>query len=122
MRGILLGRPVDLLLDLDTWHVLGFVVLCGDEVRRFLPFGAAQPRGDEIAAASALMLLDDVGFYEERGVSFRSLLEGEVGGGFLSDLELDAAGSVRTLVVERDGAIARLPAEGALVVPTRAAA
>ena len=26
LRGIQLGRPVDLLLETDTWHTLGFVV------------------------------------------------------------------------------------------------
>ena len=37
LHGIPLGRPTDLLLDLDLRHVLGFVVRCGDESVRFLP-------------------------------------------------------------------------------------
>jgi hypothetical protein len=122
LRGIQLGRPVDILLDLGTWTALGFVVHCGDESRRFLPFAACQVTDDAVTVGSALMLLEDAGFYEERGVSFRSLLGGEVEGGALRDLELDRGGAVTTLVVDRDDSTARVPAAGALVVPTRQAA
>jgi hypothetical protein len=116
LRGIQLGRPVDLLLDHGAWTVLGFAVLCGDESRRFLPFAAAVVGDDEIAVGSALMLLEDGGFYEQRGVSFRSLLGTELAGGILRDLTLDAAGRVTALVVERDGVRVDAP------VPARAAA
>jgi hypothetical protein len=116
LRGIQLGRPVDLLLDRDAWTVLGFAVLCRDESRRFLPFAAAVVGEQEIAVGSALMLLEDAGFYEQRGVSFRSLLGTELGGGIARDLMLDAAGRVTALVVERDGVRVAAP------VPTRAAA
>jgi hypothetical protein len=113
---------VDILLDLETWTVLGFVVHCGDDSRRFLPFAACQVKEDAVTVGSALMLLEDPGFYEERGVSFRSLLDGEVEGGALRDLEVDRGGAVTSLVVERDGSPARIAAAGALVVPTRQAA
>ena len=43
LHGIQLGRPTDLLLDVESWHVLGFVVRCGDEAVRFLPWAASQP-------------------------------------------------------------------------------
>jgi hypothetical protein len=122
LRGIQLGRPVDILLDLETWHVLGFVVRCGDESQRFLPFAASQTSETEIAIGSALLLLEDGEFYRERGVSFRSLLAGEVEGGTLRDLTLDASGAVIELEIDRDGKVVRVPAAGALVVPTRAAA
>jgi hypothetical protein len=122
LHGIQLGRPVDILLDLETWHVLGFVVRCGDEAQRFLPFAASQPSETEIAVGSALLLLDDAAFYQERGVSFRSLLAGDVQGGTLRDLTLDRTGAVTELEIARDGEIVRAPAAGALVVPTRAAA
>ena len=122
LHGIQLGRPVDILLDLETWHVLGFVVRCGDESQRFLPYAASQPSATEIAIGSALLLLEDAGFYEERGVSFRSLLGGEVQGGALRDLTLDRAGAVTELEIAVDGQVVRVPAAGALVVPTRAAA
>lgn len=116
LRGIQLGRPVDLLLDLDAWNVLGFVVLCGDDSRRFLPLAACQVLDTEIAVASALMLLEDAGFYQRRGVSFRSLLGTEMAGGMLRDLGIGAAGHVVELVVEHDGERLHVP------TPTRAAA
>jgi PRC-barrel domain protein len=75
LREVRLGRVVDLVLDPAARRVVGFVVDCGDETPRFLPFAASQPSENEIAVASALMLLDDVGFYRKHGVSFRELLE-----------------------------------------------
>ena len=123
LHGIQLGRPVDLLLDVHDWHVVGFVVRCGDESMRFLPFAACQPGADEIAVASALMLLEDVAFYAKRGASFRSLLGGDVAGlGVLRDVVLDATGSIGELDVEQDGERVLVPAAGAAVVPTRASA
>lgn len=123
LRGIQLGRPTDLVLDIDDWHAVGFVVRCGDESRRFLPYAACQPGAEEIAVASSLMLLEDVAFYEKRGVSFRSLLDGEVvGGGVLQDVTLGAGGIVEELEVEHEGARRRIPAAGAVVRPTRASA
>jgi hypothetical protein len=116
LRGIQLGRPVDILLDLDGWNVLGFVVLCGDESRRFLPYAAAVVTDEAIAVGSALMLLEDAGFYEQRGVSFRSLLGTELEGGTLRDVTLDATGHVTELEVEREGIRVAAP------VPARAAA
>ena len=116
LRGIQLGRPIDLLLDLDAWNVLGFVVLCGDESRRFLPFAACQVLDDEIAVGSALMLLEDSGFYERRGVSFRSLLGTELSGGLVRDLQLNSTGHVVELTVERNGERVQAP------VPARVAA
>jgi hypothetical protein len=116
LRGIQLGRPVDILLDLDAWNALGFVVLCGDDTRRFLPLAASQVLDDAIAVGSALMLLEDAEFYEKRGTSFRALLGTELAGGIVRDVTLDAAGHVTALDVERDGVRAPAP------VPTREAA
>jgi len=116
LRGIQLGRPIDLLLDLDHWNVLGFVVRCGDESRRFLPLAASQVQDGEIAVGSALMLLEDVGFYEERAVSFRSLLGRELAGGVFRDAWFTSGGGVAELEVEVGGARMRVP------VPTRQAA
>ena len=123
LHGIQLGRPTDLLLDTTDWHVLGFVVRCGDESTRFLPYAACQPGEEDIAVASALMLLEDVAFYEKRGVSFRSLLGGAVvGGGVLRDVVLGTVGRIDELDVEHDGERTLIPAAGAVVVPTRASA
>jgi hypothetical protein len=116
LRGIQLGRPVDLLIDLEAWNVLGFVVLCGDESRRFLPLAASVVGEEAIAVGSALMLLDDAGFYEKRGVSFRSLLGTEFARGSVRDVAFDGAGRVTSVDVDRDGRRVRAP------VPARAAA
>ena len=116
LRGIQLGRPIDLLLDVDHWNVLGFVVHCGDESRRFLPLAASQVLDEEIAVGSALMLLEDVRFYEERGVSFRTLLGTRLAGGIVRDAWFTSGGAVAELEVEIDGARMRVP------VPTRQAA
>ena len=128
LGGIQLGRPVDILLETNTWRALGYVVRCGDESYRFLPLAASQTSDEEIRVASALMLLEDIGFYRTRGTSFRSLLGGEVQrsgrpAGRLRDLVL-SGGAVTELELDRGGAngVARVPATGSVVVPSRASA
>lgn len=127
LHGIRLGQPVDVLLETGRWRALGFVVLCGDEVQRFLAFAAAVPREDEIEVGSALMLLEDVDFYRQRATSLRALLGGEVHRrgvplGPLRDVVASRDGTIVELVVERDGAPVRVAPEGATVAPRRAAA
>ena len=123
LHGIGLGHPTDLLVDVESWHVVGFVVRCGDESARFLPWAASQPSEDEIAVGSALMLLEDVDFYAKRSVSFRSIAGRELAlGGVLRDIVIDAGGIVTELEVERDGELRRIPPEGTRVAPTRATA
>jgi hypothetical protein len=126
LHGIQLGRPTDLLLNLQSWHALGFVVRCRDESVRFLPYAAAQPSTEEIAVGSALMLLEDVDFYAARGVSLRSLLGGEVEhdgrpAGVLRDLVV-AGGVVVELQLEGAHGHRRVPTVGSIVAPTRASA
>lgn len=127
LHGIRLGQPIDLLLEPGSRRALGFVVLCGDETVRFLPYAAAQPAADEVSVGSALMLLEDVDFYRLRSDSFRSLLGGDVsrGGheaGRLRDLLLAADGTVVSLVAERDGTASRLDPDDVLVASRRASA
>jgi hypothetical protein len=123
LHGIQLGRPTDLLVDVESWHVVGFVVRCGDESVRFLPWAASQPTTDEIAVGSALMLLEDVAFYERRSVSFRSIVGGAIPlGGVLRDVYIGDAGAVTELEIERDGELRRIPPAGTRVAPTRATA
>jgi hypothetical protein len=114
---IRLGRPVDVLLDAAAWRVLGFVVLCGDESQRFLVYAAADPREQEIAVPSPLLLLDDVDFYRGRARSLRALLGGTVADaqqelGVLRDLLIAADGTVAALMVEQDGALRELEPAG----------
>lgn len=123
LHGIQLGRPTDILLDVESWNVVGFVVHCGDESVRFLPWAASQPSPEEIAVGSALMLLEDVGFYERRSVSFRSLVGGDITvGGVLRDAYIGDGGAVTELEIERDGERRRIPPAGTRVAPTRATA
>jgi hypothetical protein len=123
LHGILLGRPTDLLIDTDGWHVLGYVVHCGDDSVRFLPYAAAQTTEAGIAVGSALMLLEDVEFYEKRGTSFRALVGSEVrAAGVLRDLIIGVGGAVTELEVERDGAMRRVPALGQAVAAPRLSA
>jgi hypothetical protein len=65
MHGIQLGRPVEALVDAQVDRLLGFVVLCGDGERRFLPFPVARLQAHEIALESALTLIDerDIDYY-----------------------------------------------------------
>jgi hypothetical protein len=120
LQEIRLGRPVDVLLDAQAWRVLGFVVLCGDESERFLVYAAADPREDEIAVRSALLLLDDLEFYRGRSRSLRTLLgqtaaSAQQGVGVLRDLLIAPDGSVAALMVEQDGAMREFEPFGARI-------
>ena len=124
LHGIRLGRPVDLLLDLAEWRVLGFVVLCGDESTRFLVFAAVDLREDAIEVPSALLLLEDVEFYRRRSRSLRGLLgDAVVSGrrelGELHDLLLLPDGNVESLVVQQGESIREVRAAGTSVESKR---
>ena len=123
LHGTKLGRPTDLLVDVEAWQVLGFVVRCGDESVRFLPWAASQPSETEIAVGSALLLLEDVVFYEKRSISFRSLVGEKLpAGGMLRDVLIGGGGAVTELEIERDGERRRLQPVRARVSPSRATA
>jgi hypothetical protein len=97
-------------------------VLCGDESSRFLVYATADPRADEIAVPSALLLLEDVEFYRDRSSSLRALLGGVVangrgGLGVLRDLLLGPDGSVAALLVDDAGAIREIDPTGMSVEP-----
>jgi hypothetical protein len=120
LEDIRLGRPVELLLDATAWRVIGFVVLCGDDSLRFLPYAAAEPRDDEIAVPSALLLLEDVEFYRERSRSLRGLLGAAVvsdglDAGPLHDVVVARDGNVESLLVAADGAVREVEPTGARV-------
>ena len=67
--GIRLGRCVDVVLDDESERVVGVVVLCGDGAERFLVLDTADVQDGAIVVSSALVLLDDVDFYRQRGRS-----------------------------------------------------
>ncbi len=128
LHGIQLGRPVDLIVDLEAERALGLDVLCGDEVHRFLPLAAARVGDDEITVTSALMLLEEaeLGFYRSRASTLSSLRGGplEQGGraiGRLRDLVLGEGGTLAGVLVEEDGEVAALDlADGLALKPVTA--
>lgn len=128
LHGIRLGRTVDVLLDAGSWRALGVVVHCGDDSDRFLPFAALELDPDEIVVDSALVLLEDVGFYRSRARSLRSLLgrpvvRGQRELGELRDVCLTDLGIVTALVVEQDGRARRVrPARATVATESVSAA
>jgi hypothetical protein len=106
------------------WRALGFVVLCGDDVERFLVFAGGDLYEDWIAVPSAFLLLEDVDFYRARSRSLRALLgrtvvrEGrEIGE--LDDLLLGPDGNVEALVVAEDDALREVEPAGATIEAAR---
>jgi hypothetical protein len=104
VRGIQLGRPVDLVLDLDGRRAIGFEVLCGDGTRRYLPLAAARVREDEIVVGSSLLLLDenDLAFYRRRARMLRALT------GRVVERGRRVLGPLVDVLVSEDGAVAGL--------------
>jgi len=122
LNGIRLGRPVDLLLDPADWRALGFVVICGDDVERFLVFAGGDLHEDEIAVPSAFLLLEDVDFYRARSRSLRAILDCAVLRegreiGELDDLLLRRDGIVEALVVDEDDALREVEPAGSTIEP-----
>jgi hypothetical protein len=109
LRGIELGRPVDVLLHPHEPHALGLDVLCGDERHRFLPVSAAQVRDDHVEAASSLVLLDlrEDSFYrlEARALST------------LRGAQIDGEAELRDVVLDRGWRIVELVLAGGEHVP-----
>ncbi len=106
VRGIELGRPVDLVLDREHTRVLGFEVLCGDEERRFLPLAVATIREGELEIRSSLGLLDEaeLAYYMTRGSTLAALrgcgvVRSRALLGELVDLTLAADGTIASLIV-----------------------
>jgi len=100
-----LGRAVDVLLDLDAGRALGLEIRCGDDARRFLPFGAARLGPDATEVGSPLALLDDLGFYRARGTGLRELRGATVTHagrplGRLVDVLLTDAAAIADVVVQ----------------------
>ena len=119
LRGIQLGRPVDLLLHPTEPRALGLDVLCGDETHRFLPLSAATLGDDAFEVDSAFVLLDlpQGSFYRVEARSLSALRGAPVGndGSVLHDVVLGSGWAVEELVL--DGAC-RLPLIG-LLLPAR---
>jgi hypothetical protein len=76
MRGIELGRVIDVILDEEGSRAIGLDVRCGDGERRFLPLATARIGEEDIEVDSPLLLLetDQLDFYRFRGKALRSTL------------------------------------------------
>jgi len=115
--GAELGRPTDLLLDLDRLRVVGLNVRCDQGAERFLPLAAAELSGEQINAVSSLALLDESAYYGEHGASLRSLRGATVDlagrrVGTLTDIVMRADGEVTRVVVKAEsGQLRRLGAK-----------
>jgi sporulation protein YlmC with PRC-barrel domain len=74
MRGIELGRVVDVILDEDGGHPVGFDVRCRDGEHRFLPLAAARVGEEDVQIESPLMMLEteQLDFYRSHGRTLRS--------------------------------------------------
>ena len=73
MRGLQLGRVVDVIIDEDE-KPIGLEVLCGDEELRFVPVVAARIGKEEVEVDSPLTMLEpeQLDFYRSRGRTLRS--------------------------------------------------
>jgi hypothetical protein len=74
VRGIELGRVVDVILDESGKRPIGLDVLCGDGAQRFVPFATVRVDAEEIEVDSPLTILDGehLDFYRSRGRALRS--------------------------------------------------
>ena len=129
LHGIQVGHPVDIVLEAESLRAIGFEVQCGDEARRFLPFAAATLAEDEIALASALLLLEgtDLAFYRNRTRSLRSLRGRAVERrgqpvGTLVDVVLADDGTPLAVVVDAGGGAEHVPLDESVRIDERGAA
>ena len=77
VRGIRLGEVQSVLLAAAGPRIVGFDVLCGDGLNRFLPFAIARLGAAGIELDSALTLLDhsEIDFYRANGRSLAKVPE-----------------------------------------------
>jgi hypothetical protein len=121
LRGILLGRPVDLILHPAVPRALGLDVLCGDEGHRFLPASAATVGEREIEVSSPFVLLDvSAGsLYGAQACSLSALRGMRVGndGAVLADVVLGRAWAIEELVLDGGHGRRRVPCDGNFALP-----
>jgi hypothetical protein len=119
MRGILLGRPTDLILHPSAPRLLGLEVLCGDEMVRFLPSSTAVLRDEEIDVGSPFVLLElpSDSLYGSDACPLSALIGTPVGqdGAVLRDLVLGPGWTIDELVVGDARGERRVPFGGTLV-------
>jgi hypothetical protein len=122
LRGIHLGRVVDVLLHPTEPQALGVDVLCGDETHRFLPFSASSLGEEAFEVQSPFVLLDlpPDSFYRLQARSLVELRGTRVGDEGLSllDIVLGPEWGVEELVLAGTTGARRVPLDG-LALPAR---
>ena len=118
LHGIQIGRPVDLLLDREAERAVGLDVLCGDDVRRFLPLPTAAVDEDAISIHSPLVLLeeDELDFYRDRTFALsrlrgRPVLRESREAGVLRDVVVASGGTLVAAILDSGR---RIPFDGTL--------
>lgn len=103
---IRLGAVVDVLLDDSLQRVLGFDVLCGDRLHRYLPLPACEIGENVISVPSALVLMrQELDFYRDRGRALTAVR------GFPVRREGRSLGTVLDLVFTPEGQLAEIVVE-----------
>ena len=125
LHGIQLGRPVDVLLDREDLRVLGFDLLCGDGVHRFLPLPTAVVGSEEITIRSPLVLLeeDELAFYQARSFGLASLRGAAVdranpNGGLLKEIVFGRDGALTELLVDENAGETLVPFDEGVRIDT----
>jgi uncharacterized protein YrrD len=119
---IQLGVVVDILLDDSLQRVLGFDVLCGDRVHRYLPLPACEIGERALQVPSALVLMaQELDFYRQRGRALTAIRgfpvrRRERDLGTVTDLIFTAGGELTALLLDADGEPVALPVDSSLVV------
>lgn len=74
LKGIRVGRVIDVILEPKAGGVIGFEVRCEDGRHRFLPQAAVISHDSALEIESPLALLDtdQLEFYRRRGATLRS--------------------------------------------------
>jgi hypothetical protein len=119
LRGILLGRPTDLILHPSAPRLLGLEVLCGDQNVRFLPSSTAVLREQEIEVGSPFVLLElpSDSLYRSDARPLSSLIGMPFGedGAVFRDLVLGPGWTIQEVVLEDGCGERRVPVGGALL-------
>ncbi|HET6657440.1 MAG TPA: hypothetical protein VFG61_06060 [Gaiellaceae bacterium] len=119
---IRLGAVVDVLLDDSLQRVLGFDVLCGDRLHRYLPLPACEIGENVISVPSALVLMrQELDFYRDRGRALTAVRGFPVRRegrslGIVLDLVFTPEGELVEIVVETDEGETTVEAGPGLVV------
>jgi hypothetical protein len=120
VRGIKVGRVVDVLLHPTEPRALGADVLCGDDRHRFLPFPAARVEGEAFELTSPLVLLDlrDDSFYRLEARALSELRGIPLDGGSpLQDVIVGPGWAIEELVLGGPEGPRRVALDGVVLPP-----